>query len=309
MIAPPTREAYEALVNEVKALKEELERERSEKKETGRSTTEVVLKHCKTRVRKANRNSLIDIYNETTALRKHKLLLGQAVQTDDGLECRIKWAQRGIGLFGLLGLVFNFAAQDIATSVFAALVVISACTLFYKNISFVIAKRLLREINVVIILLLCLCNWSIDLARPATSLSPILGFIYILIVSSFVFIDAVKVKSRVFVLAIAIMFILVNIDEIIHTTFRDAYQDVVLLKYTIEGNEYTLMKRSTKRSIFIQIMLFGMIAIYILFKDRKQELMVFATGNIYRETGTASKEVEDKKHSMKIKLEKRILSV
>jgi hypothetical protein len=36
-----------------------------------------------------------------------------------------------------------------------------------------------------------------------------------------------------------------------------------------------------------------MSGIYTLFKDKKQELMIFATGNIYRETGTASKEVED----------------
>ena len=57
------------------------------------------------------------------------------------------------------------------------------------------------------------------------------------------------------------------------------------------------MKRSVKRSIYIQIMLFSMNGIYTLFKDRKQELMIFATGNIYRETGTASKEVEDKQYS------------
>ena len=43
------------------------------------------------------------------------------------------------------------------------------------------------------------------------------------------------------------------------------------------------MKRATKRSIFIQIMLFGMSGIYTTFKDKKMELMIFATGNIYRE--------------------------
>ena len=83
---------------------------------------------------------------------------------------------------------------------------------------------------------------------------------------------------------------------------------VVLLKYTIRGNEYTVMKRSTKRSIFIQIVLFSMNGIYTLFKDKKQELMLFATGHIYRETGTASKDIEDKQYSEKIKSEK-ILSV
>ena len=160
-----------------------------------------------------------------------------------------------------------------------------------------IAKRLLRETNVVIILVLSLCNWSIDIARPATSFSPINGLIYVLIVSAFVFLDAVKVKSRVFVIAVGILFVFLNINNIYGNIFGDWDQGVVLFKYTIQGNKYTFMKRSVKRSIFIQIMLFSMNGIYTLFKDRKQELMIFATGNIYRETGTASKEVEDKQYS------------
>ena len=40
--------------------------------------------------------------------------------------------------------------------------------------------------------------------------------------------------------------------------FGDWEQGVVLFKYTIQGNEYTFMKRSVKRSIFIQVLLFGM---------------------------------------------------
>ena len=48
---------------------------------------------------------------------------------------------------------------------------------------FVIAKRLLREVNVVVILVLSLCNWSIDITRPATSISPILGLIYLVLVT------------------------------------------------------------------------------------------------------------------------------
>ena len=41
--------------------------------------------------------------------------------------------------------------------------------LYYKNVSLVIAK--LREMNVVIVLVLALSNWSIDIARPAHSAS------------------------------------------------------------------------------------------------------------------------------------------
>ena len=39
------------------------------------------------------------------------------------------------------------------------------------------------------------------------------------------------------------------------------------------------------------------------------ELLIFATGNIYRETGTASKEIEDTTFSMKMKREKTNRSI
>ena len=87
MVFPPSKEAYEALINEVKALKEENKRLRNV-----RTTSEVELQP-KTRDRKAlnKLNSWTDIYNENTTLRKHKMLLGQEVETDDGLEWRVKW--------------------------------------------------------------------------------------------------------------------------------------------------------------------------------------------------------------------------
>ena len=66
-----------------------------------------------------------------------------------------------------------------------------------------------------------------------------------------------------------------------------------------------MMQRSIQRSIFLQVLLFSMTAVYTMFKDKKMELMIFATGNIYRETGTASKHVEDKTFSMNVKLEKK----
>ena len=42
-------------------------------------------------------------------------------------------------------------------------------------------------------------------------------------------------------------------------------------------------------------------------KDKKTELMIFATGNIYRETGTASKHVKDNTFSINVQLEKKNL--
>ena len=127
-------------------------------------------------------------------------------------------------------------------------------------------------------------------------------------VSAFVFVDAIKVKSRMFVMVAMIIFVLLNMHDIYNLTFGDWDQGAILLKYAIQENEYTLMKRSTKRSMFIQVMLFSMNGIYTLFKGRKQEPMVFATGNIFRETGTSSKEVEQKTFVRKIESEKRSIS-
>ena len=309
MVVQPSIEEHEALLKRVKALEEENKRLRNEKRDTSRSPLEVESKDRKTRDRKARRDSWFDIYNETTALHKHKRLLGQEVETDDGLERRVKWGQRGAVLFSWLALMCWVAGQIVATIVLASHILIFLGILYYKNFSFVIAKRLLGEPNVVIIMVFALCNWSIDIAISSTSLSPFLGLMYMLIVSALVFLDAVKVKSRAFGIAVGLYFVLLNMHNIYDNIFGDANQGVVLFKYTIQGNEYTFMKRPVKRSIFIQILLFGIYGIYTLFKDRKQELMIFATANIYRETGTASKEVEQKTFVRKIKSEKNILSV
>ena len=162
MVFPPSKEAYEALVNEVKALKEENKRLRNV-----RTTSEVELQP-KTRDRKARRDSWADIYNETTALHKHKRLLGQEVETEDGLEWRVKWGQRGLPVFALLLLICHISSGGsiglLRTFVMIFGVLVSACffLIYYKNISLAIVKRLLREVNVVVIILLTIFNWVID---------------------------------------------------------------------------------------------------------------------------------------------------
>ena len=116
--------------------------------------------------------------------------------------------------------------------------------------------------------------------------------------------DAVKLKSRIFVIIGGSLSTLLNIYNIYGNTFGKWDKGKVLFNYTIQGEEYTIMKRSIQRSIFLQILLFSMTAVYTMFKDKKMELMIFATGNIYRETGTASKEIEDKIFSKKLRRER-----
>ena len=242
-----------------------------------------------------NRNSLAEIFHDNTVLRKSMKLLGEDVIMDDWLDWRVKWGQRGAGIFGFLGLVcyiLGYAVGnvglEIAVVVFVILWIICIGILYYNNVSLVIVKRLLTEPNVVIIIILTILNWAIEIGRPATPLSPIMGFIYMLMITAFVFMDAIKLKSRLFVIIVGSIYTFLNFSHIYNYVFTDIAEGVVLFNYTINGEEHTIMKRSTKRSIFLQVLLFGTTAVYTMFKDKKMELMIFATGNIYRETGTAS---------------------
>ena len=116
--------------------------------------------------------------------------------------------------------------------------------------------------------------------------------------------DAVKLKSRLVVIIIGSLSTVLNIYIIYGNTFGNWNKGKVLFNYTIQGEEYTIMKRSIQRSIFLQVILFSMTAVYTIFKDKEMELMIFATGNIYRETGTVSKEIEDETFSMMIRRER-----
>ena len=132
----------------------------------------------------------------------------------------------------------------------------------------------MKKINffTAIIVLLTICNWIIETGRPMHQLSPINGFIYMLIINIFVFMDAIKLKSRIFVIVAGSIFIILNSYNIYGTTLGDWDHGTILFKYTIQGNEYTFMKRSTQRSIFLQIMLFGVNGVYTMLKDKKIEV-------------------------------------
>jgi len=237
-------------------------------------------------------------------------LLGNVVELDEWLDWRMKWGQRVAAIcagFGVLFYVVNstlFSGKNVpvfvAFVVFVVSCVVSFLMIYYKNFSFVIARRLLKEVNVVMILVLGICIFTIDISKPYNSFSPINGFVYLLLVTLFLFIDAMKKKTRVFILVVGNLFALVTLYLIYDRTFNGTDAGVILFQY---GDDYVFRKRSIKRSCFIQIFLFSLNGMWTMFKDKKMEKMMFATGHIYRETGTASKYVEDREHSQRMRSE------
>ena len=230
--------------------------------------------------------------------RSQNCITGRRRQSPE-TEWRVKWAQRGIGTFGFVGVLCHIVGWSIRNNTFQILAIVwfgigfmCVMVLLYKNISFVIMKRLLKEPNVIIIMVLSLCNWTIDIGRPLDSSSAVDGFIYMLLVNSFVLTDAVIIKSRYKIIGFGILFVALTVYNIYSNTLGDSNNGVVLVQYSIDGKPYTIMKRSTKRSIYLQVILFSANGIYTTFVDKTMKLMMFATGNIYKSTGTASEEVE-----------------
>ena len=220
--------------------------------------------------------------------RKSIRLLGNVVELDEWLDWRLKWGQRGAAasqfvclLFYTLNNVFfgnHNSPLFVATLLFFVGFVIGLGTLYFKNVSSAIARRLLKEVNVVMILLLGISIFIIDCVKPYNSFSPINGFIYLFGTTLVVFLDAVKKKSRVLVLVIGFIFILVTLYNIYMLTFTGTDTGVILFQY---NNDYVFYKRSSKRSCYIQIFLFSMNGMWTMLTDKKMEKMMFATGNIY----------------------------
>ena len=69
-------------------------------------------------------------------------------------------------------------------------------------------------------------------------------------------------------------------------TFTDVDVGIILFKYS---DDFVFRKRAVKRSLFVQIFLFSLNGLWTMFRDTKMELLMFAKGHIYRETGTSSK--------------------
>ena len=139
--------------------------------------------------------------------------------------------------------------------------------LYYKNISFNIVKQVLKEPNVVFMILLSTSVFIIDCLRPMTSMSPLMGFIYMTMTYMLVFLDALKMKSRIFLLIVGTLCIMLNCYNVYGETFSNWDMDIVLFNYVINGEKYTFMKRATKRSMYLQILLFSISGVKHIFKD------------------------------------------
>eukprot|EP00943_MAST-04B_sp_MAST-4B-sp1_P000853 g853.t1 len=240
-----------------------------------------------------NRNSWL-----TLSKRRSIRLLGNVVKLDKGLRGRVKWGQRfgaivafiGVSTYIISSITGNRLFNTIALIVGVIYIILFGIVL-YKNVSSIVLKRLLQEPNVVLIVTFATFNWCLEIFIPNTPISWLNGLIYLLITLVSIFIDSIKLKHRLFVVGLSLGFILITCLNVYQNTLGVANNGIKILTYTINGEELTIWKRDTQRSIFFQVLLFSVNGMWIMIKDREMKLMMFATGNVYKKTGTSSKDV------------------
>jgi hypothetical protein len=214
---------------------------------------------------------------------KYRVTLGQHLAAGGGVVCVTFWI--------LGGILYNQQNTLMSIVICISFLVVMAglAFIFHGNVSLPTLRRLLNEINVVVIMVLITFDMIINIYKPTNWFSPFSGTIFFLEIMLFVFMDAIIRKSRTFMLCASTVVALNTLFNIYSNTIGDANVGVVLFKYEIAGTKLQIHKRSIKRSIYTQIFCFSLTGIITVFKDKKKELMIFAKGNIYRDTGTSSK--------------------
>ena len=109
-----------------------------------------------------------------------------------------------------------------------------------------------------------------------------LSILYGMVILVFLSIDTLKVKSRVFALAPAIIFVTLTVTNLVYNIVN--YMPVPD-KLVIKSGGFEIGLNTMKRSIYTQILFFGLRGLLVLAFDQRMEKMIFATGPVYRSTG------------------------
>ena len=82
------------------------------------------------------------------------------------------------------------------------------------------------------------------------------------------------VKSRYLIIGAGVGLVVLSIFNVYGNLLAPWDEGKILLEYSIDTQNYKIMKRDTLRAIYLQILLFNLNAVYTMCFDRKMELML-----------------------------------
>ena len=143
------------------------------------------------------------------------------------------------------------------------------------GVSRAILRKLARQPNLWLAFVFAVLVAVIHALTPATPLSPCIGLMVPILTAGVVFLDAVRFKSRFFVLFCGSAYIVMGLKEIV-TVSKDG--NAVFM--TIFGNKF--LKHNTLRGLNAQIACLLVNGLVTLFRDKKQAKLMFVRKPVAR---------------------------
>eukprot|EP00944_MAST-04C_sp_MAST-4C-sp1_P008215 g8215.t1 len=220
--------------------------------------------------------------------------LGKQILADEiKIRERIRRNKNISAIFGTLGILFYIlnslevfggsakSAIFVVTVFISGVAVCSVIALFYKNSSRTFLCRILKEIDVCIMVCGGTCILIIDIVAPYSDRSPAYSTIYLILMLVLLMTDTMIIKDRVFVAFCAVMYSVISMYNLYEATF--VFNDGEASRILFSVNNIPVYKQSVKRSLFLQVYLFTIKGLYTMFRDKKLELLVFANGHTYKD--------------------------
>ena len=235
------------------------------------------------------------------AKRESVVLFGREEVMDDNVIKRVKKIEMAAAITAFVGITAYIIIQILKPTgilnIICAGIVYSAaavafCLLFgvlYKNISYPILMRLLREFNVWVIIISAILNFVIEVIWPVEPyLDPVAAFVFLFMVVYLIALDCAIFKQRNFLLLYAFAFVFTCTFVIYKNSIGDDNLGILLFEQS-KGIGSTYYKRYIKRSIFVQTLGLGLSAIKTMYWDKDMSLIMFCKGPVFVKTGTTSK--------------------
>ena len=195
-------------------------------------------------------------------------------------------AERLVCVFGIAATIcflINLSMEnEILVYIFSILGAITvACIIlvYERNVSLEVCKALLKEVDVLVLLI---CSIARILINALYADEWIQSALYGILVLVFVSMDTLKVKSRLFTLMPATIFVTLTVTNLVNNIVTTM---PVPDKVVIKSGPFVIGLNTLHRSIYTQILFFGCRGLLVLAFDTRMEKMIFATGPLYRSTG------------------------
>lgn len=219
---------------------------------------------------------------------------------------RVRYSQGAVYVGMIVAIVFSQLTynpsnpdQPLNPVYFSAFVCALAVTwvgnsmVLYKNTSFSILRKLVREPNVWQIAILCIGLLILD--GFGSTASMFRSFAYVLGLVMLVLLDAVEKKSRMFVLSAGAVYTLLTIYHVLIRAFAMPGENIVIF---VVLEKYEMNLRSLKRSIFMNQLTLMLSGLITLFADKKMEKLMFCTKHEFNLNLNHVKEDEQRRHKI-----------